>query len=107
MGTFSHFLMVINSSINILFYCIFNAQFRQEGRKALADLAKAMPFTIRHGGGGNGQGSNIKSKVIRPGSGRAKVRGHQPQQPRLQPRPALVAADGGCDLRAAAAVSAQ
>ena len=44
LGAFSHFLMVLNSSINILFYCIFNAQFRVEARKAAAELCEATPL---------------------------------------------------------------
>ena len=37
LAAFSHLFMVVNSSMNILFYCVFNSQFRAEARKALAE----------------------------------------------------------------------
>ncbi|TRY67132.1 hypothetical protein TCAL_11133 [Tigriopus californicus] len=36
--SFSHLFLVLNSSINILFYCMFNSQFRVEARKALNEM---------------------------------------------------------------------
>ena len=43
LGSISHFLMVINSSMNILFYCVFNKQFREEATKIL--LAECGKFS--------------------------------------------------------------
>ena len=42
LSAFSHFFLVVNSSINILFYCVFNSQFRVEARKAISELCEKM-----------------------------------------------------------------
>ncbi len=55
LGAFSHLLMVANSSMNILFYCVFNAQFRVEAKKAFLE-AFGGRRAVRGGGGGSAGG---------------------------------------------------
>ena len=60
LGAFSHFLMVFNSSINILFYCVFNSQFRVEAKKALLDLCDFIHKEKNDGRGSRG-GAGVKA----------------------------------------------
>lgn len=65
-GSFSHFLMVVNSSVNIFLYCLFNAQFRKVARIVITDFCRRRNlWRDERPGGGVEMGSRPRTIGIR------------------------------------------
>lgn len=82
LSSFSHLLMVINSSMNVLFYGFFNSQFREVAKKTMSGFFGRSQPTLQDNNGANrrSQYRNCTSGV-QPRMGANSTRALVPQPP--------------------------